>query len=274
MENNRLPRICFKDTATPEQIKSAMDAVYDAFIEQEAARRGLTVEQLKEVMKLEAEAKIRKEKEVAETKQRREKEAAATQKVYPDFDLDRESNNPETGQRFISLLDSGVDVKTAYEVVHIDSLVNSKRRKTTRSRWFYLSCGVVLIILAIILGSSISNHEKAYNEGKKVGRKVGYEEGYDDGLMAGALNSDESANISIDSWLEGYNAGYQEGIASYEAYDYWHDSIYEEGYSDGYSEADDLADAAYDNGHFDGYLEGYDDSKEGRTPQYGLDKFY
>ncbi|NLT98930.1 MAG: hypothetical protein GXW96_12380 [Christensenellaceae bacterium] len=244
MYNDRLPRINFKDSVTPEQRKHVMDAVYDAFIEEEAERRGLTVEQLKEIMKLEAEAKIQREKEAAETKQRREKEAAATQEVYSDFDLDRESNNPVTGQRFKSLLDSGVDVKTAYEVVHIDSLLNSKRKNITRSKRFCLACCAALIFLAIALCTSVISNDKAYNDGKEEGHKLGYEDGYDDGLTDGVFSNDARVLWSV--YMNDDNA-----------------------FKDGYNAAKgDLSNLVYDLGYEDGYLEGYYDASHGKKNQY------
>lgn len=95
----------------------------DSYYEQEAIEKGVTVEHLKELRKL--------QKENAEFKREREKEAEdqrydgwvdqskALKEVYPAFDLDTELNN----KQFSDLLRSNIDVRTAYEVVHKDDII-------------------------------------------------------------------------------------------------------------------------------------------------------
>lgn len=59
-----------------------------------------------------------------------------TAAIYPDFDLKKEIRS-ESGQRFSRLLKSGVDVKTAYEVIHKDELLSGAIRyavKKTQQR--------------------------------------------------------------------------------------------------------------------------------------------
>lgn len=95
----------------------------DAYYEQEAIEKGVTVEHLKELRNL--------QKENAEFKRIREKEAEdqryagwldqskELKAVYPSFDLDAELNN----RQFSDLLRSNIDVRTAYEVVHKDDII-------------------------------------------------------------------------------------------------------------------------------------------------------
>jgi hypothetical protein len=45
-----------------------------------------------------------------------------TKQYFPQFDLKDELNS-ETGERFLQMLQSGVDVKTAYQVIHMDELI-------------------------------------------------------------------------------------------------------------------------------------------------------
>ena len=99
----------------------------DSYYEQEAFEKGISVEQLKAVRKIEKEnAALRKEKderkrqdaakETYATWMRQEQEARA---VYPSIDLRTELQNP----KFAELLKSNIDVKTAYEVIHKDDII-------------------------------------------------------------------------------------------------------------------------------------------------------
>ncbi len=122
-----------------DEIKKAVDAD-DGYIKQEAEKRGMSVEDLKYMKKLESEnARLKRASfENERNTQIKNKmralytESEQTAKEYPDFDLNRESENP----KFVALLKSGVDVKTAYEVVHhndiMSKLVNDTARETQR----------------------------------------------------------------------------------------------------------------------------------------------
>lgn len=105
----------------------------DSYFEDEANERGLTVEQLKEVKRLERENAAFREAERERERQEGMRQAATRwmqqaeklKAVYPDFDLTQELNDPETGERFTDLLRSGfVDVRTAYELIHKDELMS------------------------------------------------------------------------------------------------------------------------------------------------------
>ena len=58
-----------------------------------------------------------------------QREAEDLQKIYPGFDLQRECALP-TGARFASLLQAGVDVRTAFEVIHRDEILGTAMRMT------------------------------------------------------------------------------------------------------------------------------------------------
>lgn len=100
----------------------------NSFYEDEAFKRGMTVAQLKEVKSLERENQRIK----AEMSQRMEEEQKQQQisqwvkqggevkALYPDFDLNTEFDNKD----FAKLLLKGIDVKTAYQVVHQDEIMS------------------------------------------------------------------------------------------------------------------------------------------------------
>lgn len=136
------------DTQDTEKLMKAIEDD-DSYFEDEAERRGLTVEQLKEFKRMEREnAEFRKTHEEMERRQNSDRifgrwtaEAESCAQKYPNFSLQAECQSPETGERFLSMLRSGVDVQTAYEVVHKDELlggaiqyaVQSTQRRTMDS---------------------------------------------------------------------------------------------------------------------------------------------
>ena len=103
----------------------------NSYFEDEADKRGLTVEQLKTMRKMQAEndqlRKMMEQRQHEEFKTQLftkwERESEQCGQSYPGFDFQRETTNPETGERFMSLLDRGIDIKTAYEVIHKDELL-------------------------------------------------------------------------------------------------------------------------------------------------------
>lgn len=121
----------------------------DSYFEEEAAKEGLTVEQLKHFRQMERElAEVRQAREQQSHREEFDRrfsgwmnEGEQLSKVYPGFDFRGEVFHPETGERFMDLLRSGVDVKTAYEVIHKDELlggaiqhaVQATQRKTMDS---------------------------------------------------------------------------------------------------------------------------------------------
>lgn len=112
-----------------ERLMAAIDSD-DSYYEDEADKLGLTVSQLREQRKMEREnAQLR---DALAERQRQEardnvysewlRQGEALTAIYPEFDLKAESTG-ENAERFLSLLQNGIDMRTAYEVVHRDELI-------------------------------------------------------------------------------------------------------------------------------------------------------
>ncbi len=99
----------------------------DSFFEEEALERGISVEQLKEIRRIERENEsLRKTMAEKENREKADhlytnwmKQAEATQAIYPSFNLETELQN----KQFVDLLRSNIDVRTAYEVIHKDQII-------------------------------------------------------------------------------------------------------------------------------------------------------
>lgn len=99
----------------------------DAYYEREAAEKGLSVKQLKEFKRIERENAAFKAQMSEQQKQESGRklyaqwmqQADEAKKVYPSFDLRAEMNDP----KFVDLLRSNIDVRTAYEVLHKDEII-------------------------------------------------------------------------------------------------------------------------------------------------------
>lgn len=99
----------------------------DSYFEQEAMKNGLTVEQQKNLYRMEREneqlrqmMQQRKDQEVADRRYAQWLEQAAeVKKVYPGFNIEAELKNPE----FCRLLQSGITVDGAFKVIHMDDLM-------------------------------------------------------------------------------------------------------------------------------------------------------
>ena len=109
----------------------------DSYYEQEALEKGLTVEQLKDIRKMEREnAELKAQ---MNEKQRREtaanqyaawmEQAKEAKKIYPSLDLNTEAKNPE----FLKLLHSGIDVGSAYLVIHKDDIIPAAMQYTAKT---------------------------------------------------------------------------------------------------------------------------------------------
>lgn len=114
--------------------KAIMDD--DSYYEEEAMERGMTVEQLKYMKQMERENKAYKarEQESIQEQMQREKiegwlrqEAQFKQKA-PDFSLREELANPE----FERLLAAGVNVETAFNVIHQDEIMSGAMNYTAK----------------------------------------------------------------------------------------------------------------------------------------------
>lgn len=99
----------------------------NSFYEEEAERLGMSVEQLKNVRRVEREnADLRQQLQKQQSRENADRQYAAwmdqaeeAKQIYPGIDLKAELQNPT----FVSLLRSNIDVKTAYEVVHKDEII-------------------------------------------------------------------------------------------------------------------------------------------------------
>lgn len=116
------------DAKNPEDILKALEND-NSYWEDEADRRGLTVNQLKEMKRLEREsAELRNLKQERERRENADRQyaqwlsqAQAASAVYPNLNLSAEMLNP----KFTKLLAHGIDVKTAYEVAHMGEIIGS-----------------------------------------------------------------------------------------------------------------------------------------------------
>jgi len=107
-----------------------------AYLEEEALAKGMTVEQLADMKRMERENKaLREQQRQADERAAFEQkfagwnaEAAALANVYPNLNLTEEFNSPQ----FVRLLDSGVSVKAAYQAVHFDELVGGALQYTAQ----------------------------------------------------------------------------------------------------------------------------------------------
>ena len=109
----------------------------DSYFEEEALEKGMSVQQLKEFKKMERDnAELRKQMQDQQQKQNADKlvaswmnQAEEAKKVYPTLDLNAEMQNP----RFIDLLRSNIDVRTAYEVIHKDDIIRGAMQFTAQT---------------------------------------------------------------------------------------------------------------------------------------------
>lgn len=110
----------------------------DAYYEDEALEKGVTVEQLKQFKKMEREnAELKKLRDEQNAKEAAEKKVAGwmeeskqVKAIYPQFDFRSELQNP----KFAELLRvPGVDVRTAYELTHKDEIIAGAMQFTAKA---------------------------------------------------------------------------------------------------------------------------------------------
>ena len=110
----------------------------DAYYEEEALEKGITVEQLKQFKKMEREnAELKKMRDEQNAKEAAEKKVATwmeeskqVKAIYPQFDLRSEMQNP----KFVDLLRvPGVNVRTAYELTHKDEIIAGAMQFTAKT---------------------------------------------------------------------------------------------------------------------------------------------
>ena len=109
----------------------------DSYYEEEAMEKGISVEQLKAVKKMEREnAELKRQMEDRNNRERAERDVAEwmvqaeeAKKSFPNLDLGEELKNPQ----FIDLLKSGVGVETAYFAMHHRELVPQAMQYTAKA---------------------------------------------------------------------------------------------------------------------------------------------
>lgn len=101
--------------------------------EQEAMTEGLTVEQYKYQKKIEAENEyFRKQREADEQRRGAQEtynnwlgQANSMKNQYPNFNLDAEIRNPQSGKQFLQVLQATGDVRAAYHAINFDKILPS-----------------------------------------------------------------------------------------------------------------------------------------------------
>lgn len=109
----------------------------DSYFEEEALEKGMSVETLKEIkaMKRENEELKRQESERRNQENRDRtyamwiEQAKQAQQFYPSLNISEEAKNPQ----FLSLLNAGIDVKTAFEVIHKDEMIPAAMQYTAKT---------------------------------------------------------------------------------------------------------------------------------------------
>ena len=109
----------------------------DSYFEEEALQKGITVEQLKEIRKMEREnAELKRQMEEHNRRENANKvyaqwmeQANQVKSVYPAFNLNTELQNPQ----FVNLLRSNIDVRTAFEVLHKDEIIPAAMQYTAKT---------------------------------------------------------------------------------------------------------------------------------------------
>ena len=115
------------DASQPDKLLAALESD-NSLYEEEAIRRGMSVENLREMRQLERKVHFYEQQAQMQERARREAEARArieegvktAQAAYPGFDMRKELEN--TG--FRDMVARGIDVKTAYEIAHKDELLS------------------------------------------------------------------------------------------------------------------------------------------------------
>ena len=105
--------------------------------QEKAEEEGMTVDQYKEWRKLQADSAELHRQEAERSNQERANalvaqwmsEAEELKKTFPQFDLNKEAEDP----RFLSLLRSNVPVADAFKVIHMDDIVTQSMQATAQA---------------------------------------------------------------------------------------------------------------------------------------------
>lgn len=123
------------DIGDVRALKNALEGD-DAYLAAEADKRGMSIENYKYIKKLEndnrrfmtMQAQQNARERANETVEKWYYESMKLKESYPDFDIFSEAKNPS----FVSLIQSGIDVRTAYEAVHHNDIVRMARETAAR----------------------------------------------------------------------------------------------------------------------------------------------
>lgn len=104
----------------------------NSFYEEKAVAAGMDVNEYRKLQQMKREnEQLRQQNEDYVRQQQREQQyrtwiqqGQQTKEIYPNFDINAESQNPD----FMRLLNSGVDVTTAFEVVHKNEIMTAGMR--------------------------------------------------------------------------------------------------------------------------------------------------
>lgn len=114
------------DANDPKALNSAIEED-DSYFEEEAVEKGISVDELKRIRKIERENTALREQmraqamraEADKTYARWMEQAEKAKAMYPSLDLETELHN----DNFVKLLRTGVDVETAYSVIHKNEII-------------------------------------------------------------------------------------------------------------------------------------------------------
>lgn len=122
----------------PNNIDAIVDALDadDKMLEEEAEALNMPTEQLRNMRKLERENKAFRNRERQAELNRQadeqaaqwEQQAAAARSLYPALDMQAELQNP----KFATFLRNGLDVQTAYEIIHKDEIMTAGMQYATK----------------------------------------------------------------------------------------------------------------------------------------------
>lgn len=109
----------------------------DSYFEEEALAKGMSVETLKEIKAMRREnEELRRQDAERKNQENRDRtyarwmeQAKQAQQFYPSLNISEEAKNPQ----FLSLLNAGIDVKTAFEVIHKDEMIPAAMQYTAKT---------------------------------------------------------------------------------------------------------------------------------------------
>lgn len=119
-----------------DALMSAMEED-DSYWQDAADEQGMTVEQYKQFKRYEREnAEMREQIRAAQQQEQADnqlrqwwQQGEELKRTYPSFDLQREAQNPE----FLRLLQSGVPVDHAFQVIHMDEIMQGVAANTAKA---------------------------------------------------------------------------------------------------------------------------------------------